>query len=152
MAATTSLLARAATAISDRSSLPIRAAAAATVAVGTLFGAHVASGQQLVDNAPSSALGATAKQPAPLVTPNRLPASICSDAIKIGDAIIRRYEGRVSPQFIDSFVAFGRSACDLSIVFVRVDGTADEQAFGEYRVRLIALKMDAASKSSRLTQ
>ena len=46
--AASSLLARAANAISDKSSLPIRAAAAATVAVGTLFGAHIASGQQLV--------------------------------------------------------------------------------------------------------
>jgi hypothetical protein len=146
MVATTSLLARAASAISDKSSLPIRAAAAATVAVGTLFGAYTANGQQLADTAPPSALGATVKQP------NRLPPSICSDATKIGTALLERHNGRVSRQLVDSFLAFDRSACDLNTVFIRVEGTDDERVFGEYRVRLIALKMDAASKSSRLAQ
>lgn len=98
------------------------------------------------DNAPPSVLTATAKQP------NRLPTSMCDDAVKIGLAILERHNGRVSRQLLDSFLTFGRSACDLNTVFVRVEGTADEQVFGEFRVRLIALKMDAASKTGRLTQ
>jgi hypothetical protein len=142
-----SLLARAASAISDKASLPIRAAAAATVAVGTLFGAQTATGQQIADNVPPSALGATAKQP------NRLAPPLCDDAIKIGHGIfLDRYRGRVSPQLLESFLAFNRSACDLSTPFVRVEGTADEQAFGEYRVLLIALKMTSAARPAPLTK
>jgi hypothetical protein len=114
--------------------------------VGTLFGAQIASGQQIADSAPPSALGATVKQA------NRLPSHLCEDAIKIGDGVIERHKGRVSPQFINSFVAFGRSACDLNTPFVRVEGTADEQAFGEYRVQLIALKMTSAARPAPLTK
>ena len=141
MAATTSLLARAASAISEKSSLPIRAAAAATVAVGTLLGAHSVSGQQLFDNVPPSALGATAKQPAALAVA-RLPADQCRNAIIIGNAIMRREP--ISPRLAASFDRFGESQCRLDTVFER-DTDVDERAFGEFRVRLIALRMSDAN-------
>lgn len=139
MAATTSLLARAANAITDKSSLPIRAAAAMTVAVGTLFGAHVATGQQVADHAPPSALGA--KQPA-APTAARLPEEQCRNAIIISNAIMRREP--ISPRLAASFGRFGESQCSLDTVFER-DTDVDERAFGEFRVRLIALRMTDAN-------
>ena|SRR5688572_18801982 len=148
MAATTSLLARAASAISDKASLPIRAAAAATVAVGTLFGAHIASGQQLVDNAPPSALGATAKQPAAATV---LPDAQCRTARAISSEILQRYTGRMSAELARGFGEFGRT-CDLATRFERVPGTADDSAWGEFRVRIIALRMSAANGPSTFAQ
>jgi hypothetical protein len=108
--------------------------------VGTLFGAHVASGQQLVDNAPPSALGATVKQPTPSVA--RLPEEQCRNAIIISNAIMRREP--ISPRLAASFSRFGESQCRLDTVFER-DTDVDERAFGEFRVRLIALRMTDAN-------
>jgi hypothetical protein len=148
MAATTSLLARAASAISDKASLPIRAAAAATVAVGTLFGAHVASGQQIADHAPPSAVGATAKQPVP-VTPARLPADQCLNAVLLSNAIMRREA--ISPRLAASFSRFGESQCRLDTVFER-DTDVDERAFGEFRLLLIALRTGQTKQPTALTR
>jgi hypothetical protein len=116
------------------------------VTAGTLFGATANGQTQLADNAPPSALGTTVKEP------NRLPPALCDDAVKIGYAVLKRHDGRVSRQLVDSFLAFGRSACDLNTPFVRVEGTEDEQAFREYRVQLIALKMTSASTPAPLTK
>lgn len=143
-----SLLARAASAISEKSSLPIRAAAAATVAVGTLFGAHIASGQQFVDNAPPSALGATVKQPTALAAAS-LPPDQCRSAILIGTEIMER--NAISARLADSFRRFRLSNCRLDTVFER-ETDIDNQAFGEYRVRLIALRMSATNSPGALVK
>jgi hypothetical protein len=73
----------------------------------------------------------------------------CEDAVKIANGIVRDYKGKLSPDFIRSFVRFSDSNCDLQTTFSRVDGTSDEQAFKEFRVRLVALRKTADAAQSR---
>jgi hypothetical protein len=73
-------------------------------------------------------------------------AKQCSDAISIANAVVQSYKGQLSKDLIDSFVRFGRSNCDLSTTFTRIEGTSDEKAFGEFRVRLVALRMTDSQK------
>lgn len=70
-------------------------------------------------------------------------AQQCSDAISIANAIVQKNKGKISRELIESFVAFAQSKCDLKTQFTRVDGTADEDAFGEFRLKLVALRTTA---------
>jgi hypothetical protein len=67
-------------------------------------------------------------------------AQQCREAIIISDAIKRKYAGRISEKLVASFARFRDSNCDLSTPFTRVEGTSDDQAYGEFRVRLIAMR------------
>jgi hypothetical protein len=70
----------------------------------------------------------------------RLTAQQCRDAIIVSDAIKRKYAGRISAKLVASFAQFRDSSCDLGTSFTRVERTADDDAYGEFRVRLIALR------------
>jgi len=69
-----------------------------------------------------------------------LPPKQCRDAVSISTEILTKYRSRISAKLIASFGQFRESNCDLSTEFTRVEGTADDEAFGEFRVRLIALR------------
>jgi hypothetical protein len=101
-------------------------AACARVAVATI-GLLAASG----------AFGAAAQTGAPLTTKQ------CSDAISISTAIMTKYRGRISEKLARSFGQFRDSNCDLKTTFTRVEGTADDAAFGEFRLKLIALRTES---------
>ena len=63
----------------------------------------------------------------------------CEDAKSIIISLLTKYRGRISSELAQSFGAFATSNCDLGTNFVRTNAT-DEQAFGELRVRLVALR------------
>jgi hypothetical protein len=77
---------------------------------------------------------------------NTLTEQQCRDAISISTGIINKYGKEISSKFADSFVAFANSNCDLDTPFTRVEGTKDEDAFGEFRLRIIALRMQQQPK------
>ena len=64
----------------------------------------------------------------------------CSDAISIANALVQRNKARISAELIDSFLRFSRSKCDLNTDWKLVTKT-DEAIFGEFRVRLVALRL-----------
>lgn len=63
----------------------------------------------------------------------------CDDAKSVIIGLLSKYQGRISADMARSFGAFTQSNCDLNTNFVR-NNAADEQAFGELRVRLVALR------------
>lgn len=79
-----------------------------------------------------------------------LPAEQCRNAIIISNAIKDRYNGRLSAKLIASFGQFRDSNCDLNTPFTRVEGTADEDAFGEFRLKLIVLRRTASKPAAAL--
>jgi len=108
-----------------------------------LTGASAALGQQLVDNI----------KPAPLppaaATAALLPPDQCRSAILIGTEIMER--NAISGRLASSFERFRLSNCRLDTVFER-ETDIDNRAFGEFRVRLIALRMSAANSPAALAQ
>jgi hypothetical protein len=76
----------------------------------------------------------------PAAAQQALSPAQCRDAISISTQIMTRYRGKISADLAQSFGKFGDSKCDLQTAFTRKEGTADEQAFGEFRVKLIALR------------
>lgn len=60
----------------------------------------------------------------------------CSDAIAVAYAVMEKHA--VSPRLAASFRKFRLSKCDLDTDFER-DTAIDETAFGEFRLKLIAL-------------
>lgn len=74
----------------------------------------------------------------------------CSDAIAIATSVIERHKGKISNELIDSFIKFGKSQCDLKTNFVRIEGTDDDKAFGEFRTLLIALRTASISRPQAL--
>jgi hypothetical protein len=70
----------------------------------------------------------------------------CRDALSIATQVLTKYRGRISAKLVQSFGQFRESNCDLGTSFVRVEGTADDEAFSEFRVRLIALRMPEGAK------
>jgi hypothetical protein len=64
----------------------------------------------------------------------------CEKAISVSTGILTKYRGRISVDLAQSFGRFRDSKCDLKTEFTRVKGTSDDEAFGEFRVLLIALK------------
>lgn len=75
----------------------------------------------------------------------------CSDAISIANAVVQSHKGKLSKELIDSFVKFGKSNCDLNTDW-KLMGRTDEQAFGEFRVRLVALRSADAGKPQTLAK
>ena len=73
----------------------------------------------------------------------------CRDAIIIAGAIKDRFAGKMSVQLIDSFARFRDSNCDLDTNFVR-ETPADNEAFKEFRLRLIAMRTADVSKPQSL--
>ncbi len=67
---------------------------------------------------------------------DQLAAKQCGDAVAIAHAIMKKHA--VSPRMAASFRKFRLSNCDLDTDFER-DTPVDETAFGEFRVKLIAL-------------
>jgi hypothetical protein len=63
----------------------------------------------------------------------------CSKAIAFSEAVRQRY--RISTHLISSFDQFKASSCDLRTVFKVATGTRDKDAFGEFRLMVIASLM-----------
>ena len=76
----------------------------------------------------------------------------CQNAISISTQIMTKYRGQISDKLARSFGQFRDSKCDLSTPFTRVEGTADEKAFGEFRLKLIALRTADASRPATLAK
>jgi hypothetical protein len=70
------------------------------------------------------------------VLAEKLSTKQCSDAQDIAFAVMKKYA--ISPRLATSFRKFRLSNCDLEIDFER-DTAIDETAFGEFRLKLIAL-------------
>jgi hypothetical protein len=75
----------------------------------------------------------------------------CSDAISVAAAIVQRNSGKLSQSMIDSFVQFGKSKCDLGTNFVR-ENAADNDAFKEFRLKLIAMRTAALTQPQALAK
>jgi hypothetical protein len=60
----------------------------------------------------------------------------CSDALAVAHAVMKKH--RISPRLAASFRRFRLSNCDLDTDFER-DTAVDATAFGEFRLKLIAL-------------
>jgi hypothetical protein len=74
----------------------------------------------------------------------------CENAISVSTGILTKYRGKISVKLIESFDRFRDSKCNLKTDFTRVEGTADEKAFGEFRVLLIAMRTASNSKQTVL--
>jgi hypothetical protein len=79
-------------------------------------------------------------------------APLPSDECRLANAVIaelfKKYNGRLSAQFVASVKRFVASDCDMDIDFKMVDGTQDKMAFGELRVRLVAYRTGRGSNRS----
>ena len=72
----------------------------------------------------------------------------CRDAQVIGNAIMQRYA--ISDRLAGSYRRFIGSGCDMNTDWELVT-PVDQQAFGEYRIRLVALRTADARGSKALT-
>lgn len=90
-------------------------------------------------------LGLTVLNAFPAAAQQALSPKQCSDAISIADAIVQANKGKISPDLINSFVKFGESKCDMNTDW-KLMNKIDEQIFGQFRVRLIALRTAAVSR------
>jgi hypothetical protein len=70
---------------------------------------------------------------------NALTHRQCSKAIAFSEGVRQRY--RISAHLISSFNQFKASTCDLRTVFKVAAGTRDKDAFGEFRLMVIASLM-----------
>jgi hypothetical protein len=75
----------------------------------------------------------------------------CSNAISIANALVQANRGQISNGLVDSFVRFSKSKCDLNIDW-NLTGKNDEKVFGEFRVRLIALRSADVGKPAVLAK
>jgi hypothetical protein len=73
----------------------------------------------------------------------------CSQAQDIAYSLMKKY--KISPRLAASFRNFRLSNCDMKTVFER-DTDTDEKAFGEFRLRLIALRTADAGKPQVLAK
>jgi hypothetical protein len=62
----------------------------------------------------------------------------CRLANAVAGELFKKYNGRLSAQFVTSIKSFVAKDCDMDTDFKIVDGTKDKDAFAELRVRLIA--------------
>lgn len=67
----------------------------------------------------------------------------CSNAISIANGIVERNQGKISKELIGSFVQFSSSRCNMDTDW-KLTTKADEDAFGEFRLKLIVLRRAAA--------
>jgi hypothetical protein len=75
----------------------------------------------------------------------------CDDAISLATTIVQRNAGKISPGLKDSFIAFSKSNCDLNTDW-KITGQVDESIFGEFRLKLIALRSAAVSRPDVLAK
>jgi hypothetical protein len=75
-----------------------------------------------------------------------LSAQQCSDALSIAHQLVARNAGKISSDLRDSFARFGKSNCALETDW-KTTGKQDEEIFGEFRLRLIAMRTANAAKA-----
>ena len=75
----------------------------------------------------------------------------CRTARAVAIAVLEKYSGKISEPLANSFAAFNKS-CDLKTKFERVPGTPDDDAFGEFRVKIIAIRTADVGKSVALAR
>ncbi|WP_375415056.1 hypothetical protein [uncultured Bradyrhizobium sp.] len=73
--------------------------------------------------------------------------SQCRDARAVTLATLKKYNGRMSAPLARSLGRFSEK-CDLSIKFDVVPGTADEDAFGEFRLKITVIKTSSLGTNS----
>jgi hypothetical protein len=78
-------------------------------------------------------------------------AKQCSDAVSIATVLVEKNKDSISRALVDSFVRFSRSNCDLNTDW-ELAGQADERIFGEFRVRLVALRSADLNRSPALAR
>jgi hypothetical protein len=96
-----------------------------------------------------AAAAATAAAVFPAAAQTALTPQQCEKAISISTGILTKYRGKISADLARSFGRFRESKCDLKTDFTRVQGTSDDDAFGEFRVLLIALKTADARRLAK---
>jgi len=70
----------------------------------------------------------------------------CYQAMAVVDALTTKYNGRISADFIKSIKTFVARDCDMDVEFKVIPGTSDKDAFGEFRLKITAIKTAEASK------
>jgi hypothetical protein len=76
-------------------------------------------------------------------------AAQCLTALKVIDGIREEYPHRLSRDFLQSLQKFAASGCDLTTPITRVDGFADDQAYGRIRLHLIAIRSPTSPAALR---
>jgi hypothetical protein len=71
--------------------------------------------------------------------PQTLTGAQCKTAIGVTIATMRKFKGKLSVPLLTSFREFMKD-CDLKTKFDRVPGTADDDAWAEFRVMLTAIR------------
>ena len=106
-------------------------------------GIHVA--MSIIRNATfGAALATSALLGFPAAAQQAFSLTQCRDALVVGNAILSKYA--VSQRLASSFKNFRLSGCNPKTVFER-ENEVDEDAFGEFRIKLIALRTEAAQRS-----
>lgn len=75
----------------------------------------------------------------PIAAQGALTAAQCRDARSVALATLKKYEGRISASLAKSFGRFSQT-CDLATKFDTVPGTADDDAFAEFRVKMTVIR------------
>ena len=69
-----------------------------------------------------------------------LPKDECRLANAVIAELFKKYDGKLSAQFVGSIKSFVATDCDMGTDFKMTEGTQDAAAFGELRVRLVAYR------------
>ena len=54
--------------------------------------------------------------------------------------VFQRYEGKLSTELIADLREFSRKDCDRTVQLRMMKGTADDEAFGEFRVKMAVIR------------
>ncbi|WP_375414126.1 hypothetical protein [uncultured Bradyrhizobium sp.] len=81
--------------------------------------------------------------------PQALTGPQCKTAIGVTIATMQKFKGKLSVPLLTSFREFMKD-CDLKTKFDRVPGTADDEAWGEFRVMLTAIRTADRGKPGTL--
>lgn len=82
----------------------------------------------------------------------QLPRDECRLAMAVVGELFTKHNGKLSQQFVDSVKSFVKNDCDMATDFKMVEGTNDDIAFGELRVRLIAYRTSQTAKPVSFTK
>jgi hypothetical protein len=113
----------------------------ASIGVGMSLAAALAPNNAVAQDKPVPAAAAS----------EILDGTKCREARAVVLATLTEFKGKMSAPLAKSLVKFSET-CDLNTDFERVPGTPDDQAFGKFRLKIIAIKMAQASAPTALSR
>jgi hypothetical protein len=102
--------------------------------------------------AAAAVVGASALMPFSASAQQAFTRTQCNQATAVADALTTKYNGKISSEFANSIRTFVVRNCDMSTDFRMMPGTADKDAFGEFRTKLIVIKTSAAGRPATLAK